>query len=180
MRQLNFEFIRDYKRSFGGEDLIGRRKSQRPLSTKCPTHLVLKSNLPSVFNPGDGSLNRLIRRTANKFDIQIYDLAINWSHIHFLIQVFDRKDYVRFIRALTSYLAMCVKKRNPDETTKLFTLRPFTRIVSWGRDYKNTIFYVFKNILEAGGWLKRDKTKKKSKKPKLKTPASSPPKKRRP
>jgi REP element-mobilizing transposase RayT len=122
MKQLNFEFIRDYKKTFGGEDLIGKRKSQRPLSTKSPTHLVLKANQEKVFHPGNRHLQRLIQDMTKKFNIRVYDLAINWSHIHFLIQIKDRNDYVRFIRALTSKLAQGVKKKTPNSDTKLFTL----------------------------------------------------------
>jgi REP element-mobilizing transposase RayT len=134
MKQIKFEFFKDYKMNFGGEDLFGKRKSQRPLSIKSPLHLVLKSEMPKIFDPGSRRLQKLIQDIAMKFNVKIFDFAINWSHIHFLIQVKDRKDDVRFIRALTSKLAMAVKTKYPESKTKLFTLRPYTRIVSWGKD----------------------------------------------
>ncbi len=157
MRQTKFEFSKDYKKSFGGKDLIGKRKSQRPLSTKLPLHLILKANQKKVFVPGNRRLQRLIQRLARKFYVRVYDVAINWSHIHFLIQIRERQDYVRFIRALTSKLAMAVQKVSPKSKTKLFTLRPFTRIISWGRDYKNAVDYLAKNCMESFGWIRREK-----------------------
>jgi REP element-mobilizing transposase RayT len=166
MRQIQFGFIQDYKKTFGGEELRGRRKSKRPLSLKSPTHLILKSDLNSVFKTNNQRLQTLIQNIASKFQIHIYDIAINWSHIHFLIQVKDRKDYIRFIRALTSKLVMGVKKARPHLKAKLFTLRPFTRIVSWGRDFQNVRAYIIKNFFEANRWTRREKIEKKTEKSK--------------
>ncbi len=166
MRQIKFGFIQDYKKTFGGEELKGKRKSKRPLSLKSPTHLILKSEVKSVFKPSNQRLQLLIQNMSKKFNIHIYDIAINWNHIHFLIQVRDRKDYVRFIRAITSKLTMGIKKANPDLKTKLFTLRPFTRIVAWGSDFKNVRSYIVKNFFEANNWTKREKQQKQKLKPK--------------
>ncbi len=167
MRQMKFEFLKNYRKSFGGKDLIGKRKSQRPLSTKLPLHLILKSSQKKVFVPGNRRLHRLIQKMARKFHVRVYDVAINWSHIHFLIQIKERQDYVRFIRALTSKLAMAVAKARPANakaavSSKLFTLRPFTRIINWGRDYKSALDYLAKNCMESFGWIRREKKSEKS------------------
>jgi REP element-mobilizing transposase RayT len=162
MRQIQFGFIQDYKKTFGGEELKGKRKAKRPLSLKCPTHLILKSDLNSVFKPNNQRLQALIQNIASKFHIHIYDMAINWNHIHFLIQVKDRQDYVRFIRALTSKIVMAVRKALPNLRAKLFTLRPFTRIVSWGKDFQNVRAYIVKNFFEANHWTRREKAQTKS------------------
>ncbi len=42
------------------------------LSTKHAIHLVLKSDLKGVFNPGNRRLEQLIRNTAEKFHIRVY------------------------------------------------------------------------------------------------------------
>jgi REP element-mobilizing transposase RayT len=164
MRQIQFGFIQDYKKTFGGEELKGKRKSKRPLSLKSPTHLILKSDLKNVFKPNNQRLQALIQNIASKFHIHIYDIAINWNHIHFLIQVKDRKDYVRFIRALTSKIVMAVRKALPNLRAKLFTLRPFTRIVSWGKDFENVRAYIVKNFFEANHWTQREKGQRRKEK----------------
>lgn len=171
MRQTSFQFFRNYKKSFGGSELVGRRKSRRPLSTKSPVHLILKSKTQKIFHPNNQSLRDLILRTAKKFNIQVHEYALNWSHIHLIIQLWDRQDYVRFIRALTSLMAMAFEKsraRNTLQkssekntisgTEKLFTLRPFTRILAWGKDYKNTVQYVFLNFQESLGFKRNKRT----------------------
>lgn len=93
---------------------------------------------------------------AGRFQIRIYDLALNWNHIHAIIMIKDRKDYVAFIRALTSLISIKIKLNLKDLKT-VFTLRPFTRILEWGKDFKNTQNYVYLNQLEAFGYIKRKK-----------------------
>ncbi len=156
MRQTSFQFLKNYKREFGGSLLDGKRKSKRPLSTKHPLHLILKSSHNGLFNPGNQSLEKLIRSQAKKFGIKIYDLALNWSHIHFLIKLQDRRDYVKFVRSLTSILAIKIRKMKP-HLKAIFDLRPYTRIISWGRDFKEVLNYQVLNQLEALGLIDRKK-----------------------
>ncbi len=184
MRQIQMGFFKNtgVSKSFGGELLKGRRKSKRPLSFKSPIHLVLRAIQSKIFRPGNQSLEKLIHRTAQQNGIQIYELAINWSHIHFAIMVRRRENYLRFIRVLTSKLAMAVAKTKmvsqaqtkevsaPVAAPKLFTLRPFTRILSWGRDFKNALQYLKLNQQESRGEIIR--RSKIQKAPKHSTPKS--------
>ncbi len=165
MRQASFSFLKDYKKEFGGSLLEGKRKAERPLSTKHPLHLILKSSCSGVFNPGNISLEKLIRSQAKKFGIKIYELALNWSHIHFILKIESRKDYNKFIRSLTAALAKRIRKLKP-HLEVIFDLRPFTRIISWGRDFKRVLEYALLNQMEAFGLVKRPK--KRTKKTKAK------------
>ncbi len=158
MNQLKQKYLNNYKKQFGGELIVGKRKTQRPLSTKNPIHLVLRSDTVRLFTPSNTSLEKLIYRTAGKFQIRIYDLALNWNHIHAVIMIKDRKDYVAFIRALTSLIALKIQSKIKDLKT-IFTLRPFTRILEWGKDFKKTQHYVYLNQLEAFGYIRRIKLK---------------------
>ena len=106
--------------------LFKKRKSARPLSTKKPIHLILKSSHSGLFNPGNLKLERLIRTQAQKFHLRLYDIALNWTHIHLLFRAKDRKNYHKFIRSLTSALAIAIRKFMP-ELEEIFSLRPFTR-----------------------------------------------------
>ena len=147
MRQTSFSFLKDYRKEFGGSLLLGKRKSKRPLSTQHPIHLILKSCEKNLFNPGNRSLEKLIRNEASKFQIKIYDLALNWSHIHILIRLKNKTDYVKFIRSLTAILSIRIRKAKAHLKT-IFNLRPFTRIISWGRDFKLALSYQTLNQLE--------------------------------
>lgn len=164
MKQLKMNFLNNYKKEFGGSLLIGKRKEARPLSNKHPIHLVIKSCHKGVFNPGNFSLEKLIKNQAKKFNIKVYDFAVNWSHIHLLIQLNNKNDYVKFIRSLTSILAQRIrqsaycKKLSSTHTVllgKVFSLRPYTRILTWGRQMKNVLNYQIINQLEAAGHIVR-------------------------
>jgi len=164
MRQTAFGFLGDFKREFGGSLLEGKRKTTRPLSTKEPIHLVLKSTANRVFFPGDRRIENLIRNHAAKYKIKLYRVSLNWTHVHAIIQIPDRKAYNSFIRTVTAELVRLISKIKKIDLTGLFDLRPFTKIISWGRQFKGLFGYHDLNDLEAFGYnIKRDKKSKKQK-----------------
>lgn len=160
MRQTGFDFIKDYKRHFGGSLLSGKRKNARPLSTKKPIHLVLKSSGSSFFNPGNRKLEKIIRDHAQKYCIKLYDISFNWSHVHLLLQLPTRSSYLAFIRTVTAAVVSFLTKLKGESYKGIFDLRPFTRVLSWGRDLRNAFAYFEKNDLE--GWGLSAKKKKSS------------------
>jgi REP element-mobilizing transposase RayT len=121
MRQTGFSFLKNYKKEFGGSLLVGKRKTQRPLSTKMPIHLVLKSSHSRLFRPDDLRLAHLFKKEARRFGIKVYDFAVNWNHIHFLIQIPSRESYVRFIRAVTSGIVVVLSHKFGREMTGPYT-----------------------------------------------------------
>jgi REP element-mobilizing transposase RayT len=164
MKQVSFAFLRDYKKEFGGSLLQGKRKSARPLSTKHPIHLILKSSGNSFFNPSHRAIEKAIREHAQKYHIKIYDLALNWSHIHLLVRIASREHYKAFIRTLTAELIRLLSKTKNKNLKGLFDLRPYTRIVTWGKDFKRAFEYLTLNHLEAWGLIMRSKKKQSEKK----------------
>jgi REP element-mobilizing transposase RayT len=161
MRQESFGFFRDFKSEFGGSLILGKRKTARPLSVKNPIHLILKSTGASCFVPGDRRIENLIRSHAEKYGIKIYRLSPNWSHIHMVLKLPSKKAYLDFIRTITACLVRFISKLKGKNLKGLFDLRPFTRILSWGRDLWNVLKYHEINDLEARGF-KREKKKKPS------------------
>jgi len=160
VRQVSFGFLKDYKKEFGGSLLKGKRKTARPLSTKAPIHLVLKSTHSRPFHPTSRKLEKLFRTHAQKYGLKIYDLALNWSHIHALITIPSRQAYLAFIRTLTAGLVRLLSSTLGKSLKGLFDLRPFTRILSWGREFTSVRGYLELNQMEALGLIfRRDKTK---------------------
>jgi REP element-mobilizing transposase RayT len=167
MKQLKFGFFKNSQstKAFGGELLSGKRNAKRPLSVKAPIHLVLRATQSKVFRPQNRSLKKLIHRVAKESGVQIYELAINWSHIHFVILIRHRESYVRFVRVLTSkistaFLAAQTGNSMKALEDKLFTLRPFTRILEWGRDFRNAVQYLKLNQKKARGEVRPTKVAK--------------------
>ena len=158
MRQTKFQFMNDFKNYFGGSLLIGVRKNARTLSTKKPIHTILKSSGSRFFNPGNRSLENLIHSHAAKCKIKIHRVSLNWSHVHMIIMIPTRDAYKAFIRSLTAAIVRAVSKIVGKSLKGLFDLRPYTRILEWGRDFKNVMDYHDLNDLEARGYIKRPRT----------------------
>src|SRR5437868_7167199 len=157
MRQTEFSFIKDYKKEFGGSLLVGRRKTARPLSIKNPIHLILKSTGASCFVPGSRKLETLIRSHADKYGIKLYEISLNWSHIHLLTKLPSKQAYISFIRTITSLIVAFLSKLKGKSLKGLFDLPPFTKILSWGKQFKTVIEYHELNDLEARGLVVRKK-----------------------
>jgi len=164
MRQLGFSFQNNYKKEFGGSLLQGKRKSARPLSTKKPIHLILKCTGKRIFSPTDRKLENLIRHQANKYGIKVYEVALNWTHVHLLIKLPSRDAYVAFIRTVTSLIVSFVSKAQGIvsktkglDLKSIFDLRPYTKILSWGKQFQRVVEYIELNTLEALGLIVRAK-----------------------
>ncbi|MBN1113804.1 MAG: transposase, partial [Oligoflexia bacterium] len=109
----------------------------------------------------------IINRHAKLFDIRLYDFSINSNHIHLLLKLQYRDAYSKFIRSVSGRIARIAldaekgSAKLTEQIKKFWDTRPFSRIVSWGRDYLNTFYYLFENSLEAGGFIKyRDRKNK--------------------
>lgn len=160
------------KRVFGGTLLKGNAKIKRPLSKSEPIHLVLKSEKAigtfSMLNKHNISqVDRIVRKNARRFDIRIYQFVNVGNHLHLVIRIQDRHCYAKFIRTITGLIARHVtkKERGPEnrkyrELVKsrskggFWVARPFSRLISWGRD-----FNLIKRYMEANrhqrGWKKQ-------------------------
>jgi len=157
MRQASFGFTKNYPKEFGGSLLLGKRKEARPLSTKHPIFMTLKSTHTSFFNPSTRSLERVIREYAAKYQIKIHEFSLNWTHIHFAISIPSKENYLAFIRTLTAEIVRLLSKALGKNLKGLFDLRPHSRIVTWGRELKSVIDYIILNQMEAWGLIRRDK-----------------------
>ena len=137
---------------FGGILLRYKRKSKRPLDFKKSMHLVLRlrENLPNLLSPRAQILRAGFLKCATKYNIRVYDLVFNHSHVHASILIPERKAYVAFIREWTSRLALYFSKITRIKIRKLFEYRPYTRIVRWGRAFQALKKYMQKNEAESG------------------------------
>lgn len=141
---LNIKSINE----FGGELNQNKRKSRRPLDSKRPLHLVLRADVTKIgsFLYQQKNIEKHTQKYAIKFGIKIYQKAIVKNHMHLIIKFSHRFNYQSFVRALSGVLAKKFKVK--------WQFKPFTRIVTWGRDFKNATKYVLQNDMEARGVIK--------------------------
>lgn len=153
--QLQFEGFSKTNNYFGGSMLIGTRKSARPLSRKHALHLILRSSRakgPWSFLKHRANIQTLLNREAKKFGIRFYKVSYNGNHLHFLLRIHSRNEYKKFIRAISSLIAGKVTRTLGRRGIGTFwDARPFSRVVTFGRDFRYVANYVLQNALEAVG-----------------------------
>ena len=148
--------------AFGGTLLKGNNpKVRRPIDSKLPIHLVLKSSQAV----GEKSLRKgrrlrdvetTVRRTAKKYGVRIYEYGNSGNHLHILLKVHKRFLWKPFICELTGRIAALVVGFAKGKGQKFWDFRPFTRVVAgWGRSYRLVKDYVALNGLEALGIVSR-------------------------
>lgn len=141
MKQLSL--IKAEKPIHGGDLNLGKRKTLRPLARHRPIHLVLKAR--NSFPGDDGaSVLKEAQRLAAKFGLTILDHAVANDHLHLVLTIPGRNEYNSFIRALSGLLARRFGKG-------YWKQAPFTRVASWGREFRVLEKYLEKNRLEAAG-----------------------------
>ncbi len=102
---------------------------------------------------------RAISAASKKWNITVYDKAVNFNHVHFVIRIKSESDYRSWIRELTSEIVRFISMKTGIKLTQFFSLRPWTRILNWGRDYKNAMEYLILNKMEVVGLRPSKKSK---------------------
>jgi REP element-mobilizing transposase RayT len=166
-RNAQIKLLKDEPKAYGGDLLKTRkgRRGPRPLDTKNTTHLILRStkatgvwsfSLPKNRN----KIRQIISKFSQKYGIKIVSMANVGNHLHFQIKLTNRFTYKRFIRAVTSAIAMVVTgasrwnrlKTKPSD--RFWDRRPFTRVVVGLRAFLNLKDYIEINRLEGFGFQK--------------------------
>jgi REP element-mobilizing transposase RayT len=187
MATKQFSFFKSQSKFHGGSLLHGRRRSLRPLSTKDPIHIVMRSSWAYgsnsfILDKNRKVIYRLIGKISKCYFIKVYRLAVVSNHLHLIIRISKRRNYHTFIRVLSSQIASQVIRStsflvfketlNPvrgcrtadrqfekalseiqDLGQAFWQFRPFSRVISWGRDFNSCCQYLLKNTLEAVGFI---------------------------
>jgi REP element-mobilizing transposase RayT len=141
-RQMNF--FKKTETQFGGTVGLGKRKTARVLDSRKPIHFVLKSKKSTQLDLHSRQLRKLLYRFAKKFGVKVYSESVQKDHWHFCIKITNRILYRSFIRSLTGTIALKLGKG-------LWVQTPFSRIVTWGRDFLNVLDYILINDCEIAG-----------------------------
>ncbi len=142
-RQLGF-FKPIVKESGGALYVKGRRKTARVLDRRKPLHFVLKSKKSVNLYFHRISIRKLLFLYAKKFGVKVYKESVQKDHFHFCITITNRLLYRGFIRALTGVISQKLGKG-------LWILAPYSRVVTWGRDFLAVLDYILLNDCEVGG-----------------------------
>lgn len=150
-------------KAFGGPLLRkAKHRTSRPITSKSPMHLVLKSSKAKgswsfLHVHHQKKLRLMILQYGRKYRIKIRELSFANEVIHMLIAIRSKNDYLKFIRTITCAIAMKISKMNRlshrDKKTKsklkFWDFRPLTTVAEsrWG-SYKK-ILGEFKFLIES-------------------------------
>ncbi len=154
--------LQRFSDTFGGSQLKSNPKTQRPLDSKLPIHLVLRARKSGMRSPKAlAQVQQAIQRAAKRHGVKIFEQANVGNHIHLLIKITRRARWNGFIREITGRIAQLMKGLGFGEIGQSFWLnRPFTRVVrGWKKAFQIARDYVYLNQLEAEGWISRKETK---------------------
>jgi REP element-mobilizing transposase RayT len=139
----------------GGDENRGRRKIERPVSTRRAMHVTLHSQRAV----GDWGLLRhrravheALRACARRSNVRVYDFANVGSHLHLLVRARRRESFQAFLRSFAGIVARKVtgaRRGLPLRGGPFWTGLAWSRVVSWGRDYWGVRGYIFRNQIEA-------------------------------
>jgi len=171
MQQLSF--LKPSKKEHGGAHSLGRRRSRRPMDTKKPLHITLRSDL--AF--GSRSLLRhrplilrIVGKASRRFHVRVYKTAACRNHLHFLIRGHKRSDLQNFFRVVAGHIAQEILREFPlpalgrggapgraedshkgcsKNRRKFWALLLYSRVLTWGREFRTVVHYILQNTLEA-------------------------------
>ncbi len=144
-RQMSF--FKPTVKEFGGSlSVKGKRKAARVLDSRKPLHFVLKSKKSANLYSHRVLLRKPLYLYAKRFGIKVYKESVQKDHFHFCIKITNRELYRGFIRALTGVISQKLGKG-------IWALIPYSRIVSWGREFFAVLDYVLLNDCEVSGMV---------------------------
>ena len=146
---------------YGGSLRKGRRKTARPIATRTPIHLVLRSSRArgawNMLRPRHArAVNFLVVTLAERYDVRVYSFANVGNHLHIIASVKRREALRNFMRVLTQMIMFRVTgacKGSPQG--RFWDSSYYSRVASWGAEYKRLRRYLQKNHLEAFGFSRQ-------------------------
>ncbi len=139
----------------GGVYAQGKRKTARPIDTKKPIHLVLRSSRAKgslSFWNHRSKVDATVKTHAHRLGIKIYSYSNNGNHLHISLRVISRAQFQKYLRTITGLIARIILKAKKGQPKgKFWDALAFTRVADWGRAYANLNDYIRQNILEAAG-----------------------------
>ncbi len=118
------------------------------------------------------AIQEILNQRSRQFGVRIYRRALQSNHIHLILKITNRDLYKKFVRTISGLIASQVMKNQSFEVFKnslagdaprtteiqglgqhFWQFRPFSRLVTWGRDFKTCCGYLELNQLEALGFV---------------------------
>ena len=174
-QQLQFKAPEFNQRLFFGGSLTTTRahRRRRPLSTKQPIHLVLRSSrardaLSFWRTQNRQIIERATAKQAARHGVRVLKLVNVGNHLHLLVRLTRLRGYAGFIRGLTGTIGLLIGTRVKSDAyhgdgcaprpssnkLRFWDFRPFTRVLVGRRAYFVMQDYLRINELQGLGFNK--------------------------
>lgn len=147
---------------YGGDYNKGKAKTYRPLSTKKPLHVTLRSSRAVgdlALSKNRGKIQKILGSQATRWGIRIYKYSINSNHIHLVLLGKSREGIRNFFRSFAGLVARAVTKAERGKRFGKFWDRTlWSRVAYWGEAFHALKGYVVRNVLESRGVIPYDRS----------------------
>ena len=161
MKQTSF--LPSLSRFHGHASQKGKRKTARPFSHKNPIHIVLKSSRARgrwslSTRENEHHVNERLKVCAKKYHIKIHNFQNVGNHLHLLIQSKTKtykeaqEEFQSFLRRFAGEVAFIITNAKKGAAKgRFWDALAYSRIVTWGREFKVVTDYFTKNLFESKG-----------------------------
>jgi REP element-mobilizing transposase RayT len=152
------------KTEHGGSFATLKRRAKRPLNINQSHHITMKSHFavgPRSLFRHKKTILKLIHKSRCKFRIKVYEYAIQGNHIHLLVKAKSREELQNFFRVVAGHIAQKILADFPlkpqgggalkgckKNQRKFWSYLLYSRIITWGREFRTVTKYIQKNALE--------------------------------
>jgi len=174
-----FKKLNSHKQSVFGGSLLknSHAKTKRPFRPHLALHVVLKMN-PKICDESDpkiftrkslfvfmNEIDSVLLEQSRRHKIRVYGAANSGNHLHLVIQAPSKMHLNSFLRAFSGRVAQIVQGEKLEKSRKSFKemfweARPYSRLVSWGKDLKGLLRYIGINATETVLGISRETTQK--------------------
>lgn len=133
-------------------------KFKRPFVASHPIHVTLRSEIAkkqySLLSPRTRTwLEAYVPKLAKQLSIHLYSWSINSNHFHFVLSSKSRVSFLTFLKIVASRTARFVlnAEKGRPKNMRFWQKRPYSRVLTWGREFSHVVRYVRRNVKEAMG-----------------------------
>ena len=160
VKPKQLSFLPSTTMEYGGNVRNGKRKIQRPFDPRRPLHVTLRSSkargIRSLSHPDrKWEVHGLLVRISERHKVKLYRYANVGNHLHLLIQARKRSQLQAFLREFAGSVAVLVTGAIKGRPEKFWDQLVWSKIVDWGRQFRNITRYILLNIMEGSGLRNR-------------------------
>lgn len=141
----------------GGGERAGKRKIARPIHVRKLLHVTFRSSRARgkwnfLLGKNALAIEKSLQTVSRRFGVKVRRFQNVGNHFHLLIQGKSRADIQNFLRLFPQLVMFSITNaRKGTPVGKFWDDLAFSRVVEWGRDWRNVHNYLEKNKFEALG-----------------------------